>query len=125
MTLVDTSGWLHYFLNGPLIERYAKFLEKSDTVLTPTIVLYEVYKKVKVQSEEKYADVAASQMNRTVVVSLSDSIAYSAADLSLEYKLAMADAIIYATALEHRTQLITSDADFKGLPGVLYLSPEG
>ena len=32
MTLVDTSGWLQYFLNGPLSGRYAKILEKSDAI---------------------------------------------------------------------------------------------
>lgn len=124
MILIDTSGWLHYFLNGPLIECYAKYLEKPNTVLTPTIVLYEVYKKIKIQSEEQYADMAASQMNRTMVAPLSDSIAYLAADISVQYKLAMADAIIYATADSLGAKLVTSDADFKDLPGVLYISPE-
>jgi predicted nucleic acid-binding protein len=33
----------------------------------------------------------------------------------------MADAIVYATALVYKATLITSDADFKRLPGVVYL----
>ena len=31
----------------------------------------------------------------------------------------MADAIIYATAQAHQAQLVTGDAAFRGLPGVI------
>ena len=54
------------------------------------------------------------------VIPLDDSIALYAADLSLDYQLALADSIVYATALSHRVKLITSDRDFKGLPQVVY-----
>jgi len=50
-----------------------------------------------------------------------ESIALLAADFSLKYGLAMADAIVYTTAQDQRAQLITSDADLKDLPGVVYL----
>jgi len=40
------------------------------------------------------------------------------ASLSIDYKLPMADAIIYATARAHQAELITSDAHFSGLTGV-------
>jgi predicted nucleic acid-binding protein len=50
-----------------------------------------------------------------------DSIALRAADLSLEYKLAMADAMVYATGLLRDMVVVSSDDDFKDLPGVIYL----
>ena len=47
-----------------------------------------------------------------------ETITLAAASLSIDYKLPMADAIIYATARAHQAELITSDAHFSGLPGV-------
>ena len=122
MILVDSSGWLEYFMNGSLAEKYAGYLAKSREVLTPTIVLYEVFKVLKSQLGEEHALDAAVQMGETNITPLSDSLAYHAANLSLEYKLAMADAIIYATACAHQATLVTSDADFKGLPKVSYVA---
>lgn len=122
MILVDSSGWLEYFMNGSLAEKYAGYLSKPDHVLTPTIVLYEVFKVLKSQLGEEHALDAVTQMGKTNIVPLTDSLAYHAANLSLEYKLAMADSIIYATANVHQVMLATSDVDFKGLPKVTYLS---
>ncbi|MCP4662434.1 MAG: type II toxin-antitoxin system VapC family toxin, partial [bacterium] len=45
----------------------------------------------------------------------------TAADLSLEFRLAMADAIVYATARSYQVELVTSDADFVDLPEVTYI----
>ena len=50
-----------------------------------------------------------------------ESIAYLAADLSLRHGLAMADAIVYATAKDQDAQVVTGDADLKDLPGVIYV----
>ena len=122
MIVVDSSGWLEYFMNGILAEKYAGYLSKSREILTPTIVLYEVFKVLKNQLGEEHALDAAMQMGETNITPLSDSLAYHAANLSLEYKLTMADAIIYATAQAHQATLVTSDVDFKGLPKVSYIS---
>jgi len=48
--------------------------------------------------------------------SLDESRALEAADVSMELGLAMADAIIFATAARHRAKITTGDADFDGLP---------
>ena len=52
-------------------------------------------------------------------------IALLAADLHLQYKLATADAIVYATARKHGAELLTCDVNFKGLPGVVLHSKVG
>ena len=124
MILVDSSGWIEYYVNGALAERYASYLSSSKEVLTPSVVLYEVYKILKSRAGKEEALLAAAQMGETNVVWLSDSLAYQAADISIKYGLPMADSIIYATAVDHGVKLVTSDADFKELPNVLYLDPE-
>jgi predicted nucleic acid-binding protein len=63
----------------------------------------------------------AGQLNATHVIPLTEPIARLAADLSLRHGLAMADAMIYAVSRDHEAQLVTSDADLKDLPGVVYL----
>ena len=67
------------------------------------------------------AFVAASEMSKTHLVALTESLALDASNISIEYKLAMADSIIYATANRYGAQLVTSDADFKDLPKVFYI----
>lgn len=120
-TLVDSSGWIEFFSGGPLADRYTSYLKNPTQLITPTIVLYEVYKKIKRELGEEKALLAAGQLSATQIISLTDSLALLAADVSLKYGLAMADAIVYATAQDHKAQLITSNADLKDLPSVKYI----
>jgi len=119
--LLDSSGWIEYFTGGPLADRYAAYLAPRYSLITSTIVLYEVYKKLKREQGEETALALVGRLQATEVVPLTGSIAYLAADLSLRHGLAMADAIIYATARDQEAEVITSDADLKNLPGVVYI----
>ncbi|MDP2279010.1 MAG: type II toxin-antitoxin system VapC family toxin, partial [Nitrospirota bacterium] len=87
MFLVDSSGWIEFFTDGPLAKEYSKYLKDITKVVTPTIVLYEVYKKIKRERTEEDALSAVSLINKTSVIPLSESIALLAADLSLKYSL--------------------------------------
>jgi len=119
--LVDSSGWIEFFTGGPLAERYAAYLASRYDIITPTIVLYEVYKKIKRERGEETALLLSGRLNATHVIQLTESIAYLAADLSLRHGLAMADAIVYATAKDQEAEVVTGDADLKDLPGVVYV----
>lgn len=121
MTLVDSSGWIEFFSGGANAGRYGSYLEELSEVITPAVVLYEVYKIVKRERTEEEALLAAAQIQKTRIVPLSESLALAAADVSLEYRLAMADAIVYATAQAENAELVTSDKDLRGLPGVTYV----
>ena len=119
--LLDSSGWIEFFTGGPLAERYASYLSPRYQLITPTIVLYEVYKKIKRERGEETALLFAGRLSATQVIPLTDSIAFLAADLSLRHGLAMADAIVYATAKDQEADVITGDADLKDLAGVIYV----
>ena len=121
MTVIDSSGWIEFFTDGPLGNEYAKRLRNLAGIITPVIVLYEVYKRLKRDLSEDDAIVAVSAMQRTRIVPIDQELALTAADLSLEHSLAMADAIVLATARRFRAELVTSDRDFEGLPNVAYL----
>ena len=89
--------------------------------MVPTIVLYEVYKRLKRDASEAAADAIIAEMGKTQIIPLDDQLALRAAETSLAHRLPMADAIVYATAQAHHATLVTSDADFKNLPEVVYL----
>ncbi len=121
MLVVDSSGWLEYFTDGPKAGAYARYLEGREPLLTPTVVVYEVYKKVKRERGEDLALHCLSRLNKTELIGLDQPIALLGADLSLEYGLPMADAVVLATARSRDALLLTSDADFRGIPGVKLL----
>ena len=121
MIVVDSSGWLEFLTDGPLAEEYAKRLRQPSAVVTPTIILYEVYKHAKRLRGEEGGLEAVAAMQKTVVVPLNEDLALVAADLSIEHKLPMADSIILATARFFDAEVITSDADFEHVPGVTYV----
>lgn len=120
--LLDSSGWIEFFTGGRLADRYADYLTSRHTIITPTIVLYEVYKKIKREKGEETALLCSGRLQATEVVQLTESIAYLAADMSLRHGLAMADAIVYATGRDQNAQIVTGDADLKELPGVIHIS---
>ncbi len=120
MNLVDSSGWIEYFMNSPLAGRYEKHLQPPQQNWVPAIVLYEVYKKIKQEKGEAAALVAVSVMQQSPVMALDEDLALEAADISLRYRLAMADAMVYASAIRQKANLITSDKDMKDLPQVIY-----
>ena len=123
MKIVDSSGWLEFLTDGPLAGSYSRYLRRPDRLLTPTVVLFEVYKWVKRQRSEEEALLAAAQLEKPTLAPVTPTVALTAADLGLEHGLAMADSIVYATALLNRVELVTSDGDFESLPGVRYLAP--
>jgi len=117
VTLVDSSGWVEYFADGPLASEFAPYLEDFTEVVTPTIVIFEVYRVIRRQRSEEDALTAVAQMQKTVVVDLDQFLALTAADMSIEHHLAMADAIVYATAQVNGAGMVTADSDFEGLDG--------
>lgn len=121
MKVIDSSGWIEYFSKGPLISAYRSHIRSLHELVTPSIVVYEVVKKMLLDSGEEAAAEAAGQIGKTQIIVLDNAIAISAAQISIKRKLPMADAIIYATAQSLHATLVTSDEHFNGLPGVEYI----
>jgi predicted nucleic acid-binding protein len=122
MNVVDSSGWLEYFINGPNAAFFAPIIEKAAAeVLVPTISLFEVFKRVLVERNRDDALEAIALMKEGRVVDLDDNLALSAAEISYEMQLPLADSIILATARANEAVLWTQDAHFKGVEGVKYI----
>ncbi|MCX7755455.1 MAG: type II toxin-antitoxin system VapC family toxin [Anaerolineales bacterium] len=125
MNVIDSSGWLEYFINGGNADFFAPAIENTNEVLVPTISLFEVFKRVLIEKNRDDALEAVAQMKGGHVVDLDDSLALVAAELSYELKLPLADSIILATARVHNATLWTQDAHFKGMEGVKYIEKKG
>lgn len=122
MIVLDSSGWIEFFADGPHAGEFASRLRHPANVVTPTVAIYEVYKWIKRERSEDEALDAVAAMKKTVVADLTEEVALTAADLSLAHGLSMADAMMLAFARENRADLVTTDAGFEGLPGVTVFS---
>ena len=118
MILVDSSGWIEYLAERPKVDLFAPYIEGKEPLVSSAIQIYEIYKVVRRDVSEERAIAAVSALRTTTIEPVTEPLALEAADISLEYGLAMADAIIFATASRHKAAIVTGDADFDGLPGV-------
>ena len=122
MRVVDTSAWIEWLVDGPLRKRLAKEIPDRDACIVPTIVQLELSKWLVREIGEDAADQMIAHTQKCIVVPLDTRIALQAAELHRQYKLATADAIVYATARDSGAELLTCDAHFKNLPGVVVLT---
>ena len=120
--LVDSSGWLEYFIDGPNAGCFAEPLSDPNRLVVPTVGLFEVFRVVLRERGEDDAIRAAAPMRRGRNIPLSPDLALEAARLAHEGGLAMADGIILATARSSGATLWTQDADFEDLAGVRYFA---
>ena len=118
MKVIDSSVWLELVTDAPLAVRCSEHLADLAEVVTPTVVLLEVYRVLRRQGRERAALRTVGEMEYTRFVAVDTHVAITAADLSIDHGLAVVDALIYATARLEGCELVTADTDFRGLPGV-------
>ena len=120
MNVIDSSAWLEYFADGPNAEYFARAIEKTAELVVPVICIYEVFKRILQQRSRTDALNAVMVMSQGRVVDLHASLAMSAAQLSLEHQMPLADSVILATARSLNATIWTQDADFESLPNVRF-----
>jgi predicted nucleic acid-binding protein len=121
MRVLDSSVWIEHLSDGALAERCASYLTAEREVVTPIQVLYEVYRWTLRHVGERAAMEVVGHMECTSFAPADVTTAVVAVQLSADHGLAAADAMIYATARLRGCELVTADADFRGLPGVTLL----
>jgi len=122
MNIVDSSGWLEYFANATNADFFSQPIEDTDSLIVPTISIYEVFKRILQQRDETEALNAIAFMQSGKIIDLSSPIALHAARISADLKIPMADSIILATARDYDAVLWTQDSDFEGLDGVEFIN---
>ncbi len=121
MNIVDSCGWLEYFADGPNADFFSNPLNNTNKLIVPSICILEVFKVVLKQRGEEGALQAAALMQQGEVVNLDVRVSLSAAKVSTDLGLPLADSVILATAQLHNATVWTQDSDFKNLPGVKFV----
>ncbi len=120
--VIDSSGWLEYFSGEGNADFFAPAIEDTENLIVPVICIYEVFKRVIQQRGLTAARANVSDMHEGQIVELNTSLALSAAEISIKFKLAMADSLILATARAYNATLWTQDEHFKDIEGVKYIA---
>ena len=122
--LIDTCGWIEWLTNGILVDKFTPYFKQPSGIIVPTVLQYELYKWVCRERSETEAQSIIAVTQQSQVIPLDTSLALLAAKLASQYRLSMADALIYATAQLNKAKLITSDDHFSNLPDVCYFSKQ-
>lgn len=122
MNVVDSSGWIEFLGGGANAEFFTKAVSDVPRLIVPTICVFEVCRWMRRELGERRALEAMALMQQGSIMDLDATLAMSAARLSLELKLPMADSIILATARANNAILWTQDDDFEGLDDVKYIT---
>ena len=125
MNLVDSSGWIEYLQDTPRADLFAAAIEERNQLLVPTIALFEVHRVLNRSLPTDLVNRCLNVMRLGRVLDLTDARAVAASHIAAQHKLAMADAAMYAIALEFGASFWTQDVDYQGLPGVRYQAKPG
>ena len=122
MNVVDSSGWLEYFSAGPNANFFAPVIKDTVHLIVPVICVYEVFKRILQQQGLSAAETNIADLYNGELVSLTPSLAISAAVISDKLKLPMADSFILAIARAHEAVLWTQEEHFKEVEGVKFIA---
>ena len=117
---LDSSGWIEITHDGANAKAFSQALSSSSPVIISTISLYEIARYTLRVAGEAATEELLTFLHQHTVTPVTPAIAILAATLGSRHKLAMADALIYATARNEKATLWTQDDDFQGLPQVRY-----
>jgi|SRR3989344_5443943 len=118
--LIDSSVWLSYFFNGT----YADVIDSEEIFLLSVLSLFEIKTKL-IKSNLDSSKIIQSIdfiKKKSLIIPLDVEITEKAIDFAINNNLPTVDSLIYATAINNNSQLITLDNDFRDLSNVLILS---
>ena len=120
MNVVDSSGWIEYFIDTANADNFAPAIEKTALLIVPTLSFFEVHRYLSRNADDERRDECLDVMRRGTVIELTTTRAIAASSMAQKHRLAMADAVMYSIAREFNATFWTQDLDYKDLPGVSY-----
>ncbi len=121
MNIVDSSGWLEYFAGGENAAYFTPAIEDLSNLLVPVICIYEVFKRVLFLYGLDAAEIRMADLFKGEIIELDASLAMSAARISVDRQLPMADSFLLAAARNYHATLWTQDEHFKNIEAVKYI----
>ena len=120
MNVVDSSGWLEYFTDGPDAAFVAEVLQEPDALIVPTVTIVEVFGAVCGSHGEGSALQAVAAMQQGRVVALDTAMALDAGRLAVTHGVSASMGAVLATAERHDATVWSLDESVRGVPGVRY-----
>ena len=120
MNVVDSSGWIEYFIDTANADNFAPAIEKTALLIVPTLSFFEVHRYLSRNADDERRDECLDVMRRGTVIELTTTRAIAASSMAQKHRLAMADAVMYSIAREFNATFWTQDLDYKDLPGVAF-----
>lgn len=123
---LDAYAWIAYFRNEKGADTVESYLERG-VIATPIIAVAELAAKLYQELPKNLEEALLFIKAKSTILDLSFDIAARAGRTRIELrkltkkKVSLADAIIYETANEYDTAVLTGDIHFKGLANVIYI----
>jgi predicted nucleic acid-binding protein len=117
--VLDSSGWIELLAGTSRAPVFEPALH-VDRLVVPAIVRYEVGRYTFLHQGASGRELALTALSKFEQVPVDELLADAASELAHIHKLAMADALVYATARTLDTELWTQDKHFEHLPGVKF-----
>lgn len=118
--VIDSSAWLEYLADGPNAGDFAAAIEAVERLVVPPLVMAEVLRRLDDLGRGDVIPEVLAHMRQGQIVVFDDYLAVEAAVLGRRHSLALADSVVYATALAVEGVVWTQDEDFRSLPQVEY-----
>lgn len=121
MNLVDSSGWLEYFADGPNADFFARPIRDVKELIVPTLCIFEVFRSILKRRGEGDALQAVAVMQQGAVDLLTVPLTLDSARVSANERLPLAHSIMVATARAYGGTLWTQDPRLENVEGVRYI----
>jgi predicted nucleic acid-binding protein len=121
MNVVDSSGWIEFFLGSVEGRAYKPVIEQTALLVVPALAIFEVHRFLSRSTDAASRDACLDVMRRGTVIDITDARATAASEAAQTHKLAMADAVMYSIAREFKAHFWTQNMDYQGLAGVNFL----
>src|SRR3989338_6829911 len=97
--LIDSSVWLEYLIHG----KYKDLFETTEILHISVLSLFEIKRKLLRDKFNANEIITALEFvkKKMLLMPVSAEICNKAVELSLQYKLGVMDALIYASAILH------------------------
>ncbi len=118
--VIDSSAWLEFLANGPNAGEFARAIETVERLVVPALVITEVLRRLDALGRRDVVPEVLAHMRQGQIVVFDEQLAVDSAVVGRRHGLALADSVVYATALAVDGVLWTQDVDFQSLPQVEY-----
>ncbi len=113
--IFDSSCWIEYFAGSENCESYSNEIIKTEKIILPSIIIYEVFKKILIESNEDAAISLIGHLRECEIIDIDFYLLILAAKLGKEFKLPFADSLVVAVAKIYNATIYTHDAHSKDL----------